>query len=350
MKRQGFILTEILTGMMLQVGFAIVLCSAFYMILSFSTTAQQGFAANDKGQMVITYFDSRIRGAGLGMWKCHGSSDIRAAFPKIPALDDNTLCLPVAIVSSADGKTKVSYDKKTGVYSGNVVTLLYAHKDPNDVRLILSTGKAQSMRTVTKSTSNANNQFDLIDKATRTTGNGTKGISSYTNSEFNKGVDEKTNINRYAVMESSGIPVYTIALTSTSDKKVGLRAPTDAGVKVYPMSELLNIECQKLYTKKDDNGYNFVFMPLNDQGWGQAFYHTKDILDLYMTLNTKPNTPDRVPIFELRVLVNEGINENGSTPRPKDWPGRWKNTGFDQYKVRVSKATWKLYNLVPQFR
>ena len=354
MKRHGFILTEILTGMMLQVGFAVVLCSAFYMILSFSTTAQQGFAANDKGQIVITYFDSRIRGAGLGMWGCHGSSDIRAAFPKISALKDNTLCLPVAIVSSADGRIKVSYDKNTGVYSGNVVTLLYAHKDPNDVRLILSTEKAQSMRivTTTKPAHSSKNKFDLIDKKTSTSGTGIEEIKSYTNSEFNKGEGGDKNIKHYAVMESSGIPVYTIALTL--DKKVGLQAPSAAGlnpVKVYPMSELLNIECQKLYTKKDDNGYNFVFMPLNDQGdWGQAFYHTKDILDLYMTLNTKPNTPDRVPIFELRVLVNEGINENGSTPRPKDCPGRWKNTGFDQYKVRVSKATWKLYNLVPQFR
>lgn len=347
MKRQGFILTEILTGMMLQVGFAIVLCSAFYMILSFSTTAQQGFAANDKGQMVITYFDSRIRGAGLGMWKCHGSSDIRAAFPQIPALDDNTLCLPVAIVSSADGKTKVSYDKKTGVYSGNVVTLLYAHKDPNEVRLILCTDKAQSSRDVNsdKPSLRAKNKFDLIDKLASTSGSGTRGIKSYSDSEFSKGDGTDNNIKHYAVMESSGIPVYT----SNQNPQVGLQAPSASGlnpVTVYPMSELLNIECQRLYTKKDTNGYNFVFHELGSDGkWGNSYYHTKDILDLYMTLDTKPS----IPIFELRVLVSEGINENGSTPRPKDWPGRWKNTGFDQHKVRVSKATWKLYNLVPQF-
>ena len=90
MKRKAFILTEILTGMILQVGFAVVLCSAFYMILNFSSNAQQGFAANDKGQMVIAYFDSRIRNAGLGLWGCPRSKDIRVALKEIPALTERT--------------------------------------------------------------------------------------------------------------------------------------------------------------------------------------------------------------------------------------------------------------------
>ncbi len=344
MKRQGFILTEILTGMMLQVMFAVVLCSAFYMILNFSTNAQQGFAANDKGQVVIAYFDSRIRNAGLGMWKCNGSQDVRTSLVSITALQDTNLCLPVAIVRSDDkGHGTVSHDTTGRFYRGNVVTLLYARKDPNEVRLILLTSKDQTTRSVisTRPASASGNQFDLIDK-------GAKNIDSYKNSEFNKGNVINKNIKHYAVMESSGIPVYTQAMTN----KVGLQAPSAPNlnsVTVYPMSEMLNLVCQKLYVRKDTNGYNFVFHELNDSGnWGKFYYHTKDILDLYMTLDTKPNTPDRVPIFELRVLVSEGINELGTTPKPKDWPGQW-TTEFSSYKVHVSKATWKLYNLVPQF-
>ena len=116
------------------------------------------------------------------------------------------------------------------------------------------------------------------------------------------------------------------------------------------MTELLNLECQKLYTVKDENGYNFKFMELKENGtWGNSYYHTKDILDLYMTLDTSPNTADKIPIFELRVLVSEGLNELGTTDKPKDWPGRWKGTDFNTHKVHVSKATWKLYNLAPFF-
>ncbi|MBQ7216816.1 MAG: hypothetical protein IJP54_01090 [Synergistaceae bacterium] len=353
MKRRAFILTEILTGMMLQVMFAVVLCSAFYMILNFSTSAQQGFAANDKGQMVIAYFDSRIRNAGLGMWKCHGSADVRASLVSITALQDTNLCLPVAIVSSDDNGHEtvshdISHDNRTGVYSGNVVTLLYAHKDTNEitsesgnppVRLILITDNLQS-KTVTNAERSTRNNFQLIDNK------GNYNISSYTSSNFFKGGNNE-NIRNYAVMESSGIPVYT-SYNRRADNSdwVNLQAPSAAGVTVYPMSEMLNLECQKLYVRKDANGYNFVFQELNSSGsWGKFYYHTKDILDLYMTLDTRP----AVPIFELRVLVSEGFNEQGTTTKPKDWPGRWKNTGFDQYKVHVSKAAWKLYNLVPQF-
>lgn len=338
MKRKAFILTEILIGMTLQAWFAVILCGAFYMILNFSTSFQQGFAAEDKGQIVIAYFDSRIRNAGLGMWGCNGSKDIRAAFSDISALaDDKTLCLPVAIVNSADGKVNVSRDTSGRFYSGNMVTLLYAHKDPNDVRLILCTDKKQSSIDVTNSSLSSNNKFNLIDK-------GKKGSQSYSDSEFGKAKEGRTyNIKHYAVIERSGVPVYTEAISP----QVRLQAsPSKSPVTVYPMSELLNIECQKLYIKQDTNGYNFVFQELNSSGkWDRPYYHTKDILELYMTLDTKP----AVPIFELRVLVSEGLNEYGSTPKPKDWPGRWKNTGFDQYKVHVSKAVWKLYNLIPQF-
>lgn len=343
MKRKAFILTEILTGMMLQVMFAIVLCGAFYMILNFSTSTQQGFAANDKGQMVITYFDSRIRNAGLGMWGCHGSKDIRLALGRISALKENTpdptknLCLPVAVTSD----DKVSSDGR--FYRGNVIVLLYAHKDPNElkdrnktspVKLILFTDQAQSSRDVKSTSSN----FDLIDKAKN-------GLSSYINSDFARS-GKLQDIRNYAVIERSGIPIYTQTATNN---QIGLMAPYLKPVTIYPMSELLNLECQKLYTKKDSNGYNFVFQELNENGgWGQFYYHTKDILDLYMTLDTRPNTSDKIPIFELRVLVSEGINELGTTSKPKDWPGRW-TADFSRYKVHVSKASWKLYNLAPQF-
>ena len=353
MKRRAFILTEILTGMMLQVMFAVILCSAFYLILNFSTSAQQGFAANDKGQMVIAYFDSRIRNAGLGLWGCHGSKDIRLALNEIPALQEEqkdsenkkNLCLPVAIVRSDDkGKGTISRDTKTKVYSGNVVTLLYAHKDPNEVRLILTTSDNRAKKIEkdteyfpTKSTSN---DFFLIDKKTEQ-------LKSYTASNFAKGVTEgQSNIKKYAVIEGTGIPIY-IASNGTDAVRLSVPSAIES-TKIYPMSELLNLECQKLYVRKDDNGYNFVFHELGSDGkWDKFYYHTKDILDLYMTLDTKP----AIPIFELRVLVSEGINEQGTTTKPKDWPGRWKDKDIDFsiYKVHVSKATWKLYNLAPMF-
>lgn len=352
MKRKAFILTEILTGMILQVGFALVLCSAFYMILNFSSNAQQGFAANDKGQMVIAYFDSRIRNAGLGLWGCPSSKDIRAALNQIPALQESTaanrkLCLPVAVLNNTNtdgnvaGSDTVSHDRTGRFYRGNVLTLLYAHKDThelnnNPVRLILLTDSSQSPRTL-------DNNFDLIDKKTNVLG-------SYNNSRFANNGGAVNNILNYAVMENAGVPVYVY---QQSSNQIRLEAYTTDKPTIYPMSELLNLECQKLYVGKDStNCYNFMFSELKDNGSGwepkRTYYHTKDILDLYMTLDTKPSTADKIPIFELRVLVSEGLNEIGTTDKPKDWPGQWTND-FKTHKVHVSKATWKLYNLAPFF-
>ena len=369
MTRRGFILTEILTGMVLQVGFAIVLCSAFYMILNFSTNAQQGFAANDKGQMVISYFDGRIRNAGLGLWGCPSSEDIRVALNNIPALNNKdtsnkkNLCLPVAIVNNTGDITQngtVSYDKNTGVYSGNVLTLLYAHRDTNEynsspVRLILITNKSQDAVTLQENNTEGSNEFILIDDKAKVNNSSTYlGIASYTNSQLSANPNKK-NIKNYTVIESAGVPIYTSSTKDNNHKTnksggniIVLQAFTGTNQpKIYPMSEMLDLECQRLYTVKDSNGYNFVFHELgNDGTWknGKFYYHTKDILDLYMTLDTK----SAIPIFELKVLVSEGINELGTTAKPKDWPGRW-TADFNTHKVHVSKAAWKLYNLAPFF-
>ncbi|MBQ2615379.1 MAG: hypothetical protein IJF90_00805, partial [Synergistaceae bacterium] len=187
------------------------------------------------------------------------------------------------------------------------------------------------------------NNFFLIDKSRH---NNNSGIASYSNSRFANNTKWELNILNYAVMENAGVPVYV----SQSSQQIRLEAYTTNKPTIYPMTELLNLECQKLYTKQDANGYNFVFQELDKNGnWGDYYYHTKDILDLYMTLDTKPSTADKIPIFELRVLVSEGLNEQGTTDKPKDWPGRWKGTDFNTHKVHVSKATWKLYNLAPFF-
>lgn len=350
MKRQGFILIEVLIGMILQTAFMLVLLGTFCMFLDFDTNAQQGFSAHDKGQMVISYFDSRIRNAGLGLWGCPSSKDIRIALKNIPALkDDNNnkkLCLPAALLDNTSGTEKLSHDRTGRFYSGNVLTLLYAHNDTHEynkqpVNLTLVTDENQTPVTLVNQNNSESNDFFLIDNADN-------GLASYSESQLGKAEHKYSNIKSYAVMENVGVPVFT---ENTPDDKVRLRAFTPTQPTIYPMTEMLNLECQRVYTLKDSDGYCFVFRELNDSGnWGDVYYHTRNILDLYMTLDTRPNTADKIPIFELRVLIKEGYNENGMiTARPKDWPGKWTDE-FSTYKVHVSKASWKLYNLAHQFR
>ena len=123
---------------------------------------------------------------------------------------------------------------------------------------------------------------------------------------------------------------------------------------MYPMSELLNLECQKMYAYRDSTtgGRSFMFGDINTSGSGwDTYYHTKGILELYMTLDTNANPP----IFDLKVLVSEGKSDE-VTAKPNNWPAAYWYTGqkgepddFTKYKVHVSQASWKLYNLAPLF-
>ncbi len=354
MKRKAFILTEILTGMLLQVMFAITLCGAFYLILTFSTSTQQILAAHDQGQMVISYIDNRIRNAGVGLHNCEDTSGkvspqgVAEAFnvkDNMTALvvDSKPLPLPVAITSQIADKEVISSDDK--VYEGNILVLLYAHKDnkyqETDEELIVL-GVHDTSPDLPK-TLRADDKQDF------------KFLAAVKNNETNftfTQTNSHKNIKSWAVTEVSGVPFRVWRENAWNDKQeLTIKAPLKQSVTIYPMTELLNLECQKLYVKGDtpDSGSrSFVFSNLDSSGtdWDTPLYHTKGILELYMTLDTNANPP----IFDLKVLVSEGKNSSSEiTERPSNWPAAYWQDGFAQHRVHVSQASWKLYNLAPLY-
>lgn len=334
MMRKAFILTELLTGMMLQAMFAITLCGAFYMLLSFSTSTQQILAAHDEAQMVISYIDNRIRNAGAGMSKCSSPQDICKAFSKISAIKN--LVMPVAITTSSNPEKSVSED---GIYKGNILTILYAHKDNKQSGLIVLT---DDMTTVSIDSTNNNknkNHFSLLG-----------GSAAYTGSNFGR-TSKPSYIMNYAALESSGYPVFLSAKVTGSDKDLVIAAPTTAfnGMEIFPMSELLNIECERMSVDISQGESSFMVSSLGENNsvskWNTSTPHTKGILEIYMELDTKPP----VPIFDLRVLVSEGKSDS-ATPKPTDWPEEYwdkhtRKAVFQKHKLHVSRASWKLYNL-----
>ena len=351
MKRKAFILTEILTGLMLQSMFVITLFGAFYMVLAFGTSTQQTLAANDSGQAVITYINNRIRNAGLGLWKCGSPLGVAEAFgltqnpPTMTALtikngsDYTPYDLPVAVLSSEKGVSKPSVVSNDGVYEGNVLVLLYAHKDGNSDKLVVA--NSADIPAGTKYDNRYNFKFvNFSDK-------------NPSNFEFGKWKDYPLESNRYqnymnikswAVAEASGRPfrVTNYGLTNPKDT-VKINAPYK-DVTIYAMSELLNLECQKLYVQNS----SFYFANIKDDGdtWSNAHPHTSGILELHMTLDTKP----AIPILDLQVLVSEGLRDDGQTTQcPPNWPSSCWKSEFGDHRVHVSQATWKLYNLAPLF-
>ncbi|MBQ7543900.1 MAG: hypothetical protein IJT02_03050 [Synergistaceae bacterium] len=343
MKRRAFILTEILTGLMLQSMFIITLFGAFYMLLTFGTSTQQTLAANDSGQTVINYVDNRIRNAGLGLWKCGSPLGVAEALgltqgtPTMTALTTPKgggyipFDLPVAVLSSEKGSigsvlVTVSED---GVYEGNVLVLLHAHKDNDKNLAVLKKSVASSDAVIA---AGGNETFKFIKFGEKLT----------TNFSF---LQMNANIKGWAVTEASGVPFRVRDYQQVDTKKsynFSIYSPYK-GVTIHPMSELLNLECQKLWAESN----SFYFANIDDSGtnWNKH-PHTSGILELHMTLDTKP----AIPILDLQVLVSEGLRDDGQTTScPPNWPSSYWKSEFGQHRVHVSQAAWKLYNLAPLF-
>ena len=365
MRRKAFILTEILTGMTLQTIFALTLFGAFYMLLTFSTSTHQILAAHDEGQLVISYVDARIRNVGLGLFRCESIDGVVRAFDAknnfwVGTADNIEANLPLKLLPLAlikreysgedmsEYEDDISYDEDTGIYEGNIITMLYAHKDYKNNHLIVTTNnmEAASVDKRPSSSTSSTNVFTLIQGRE-------KGLQDYMNSNFSTN-DSASNIAIYAATESTGLPLrlsYQTESDGKTAKAVRISAAMDflvPKVKIYPMSELLNIECVKLFCAESIGGRSFKTSTLGYDGynpvWNNPLPHTKGILEIYGKLETKPE----VPIFTLKVLVSEGELKNGEESNcPQDWPSGYWRSAFKAHKLHVSQASWKLYNLAP---
>ncbi|MBQ7154870.1 MAG: hypothetical protein IJR85_04875 [Synergistaceae bacterium] len=363
MKRKGFILTEILTGLIMQAGFVITLCGAFYMLVTFSASVSNTISSNGQGQRVITYIDRRIRNAGLGFSKCNSSVKIAEAFgfsdSMMPILKD--LYLPVAIMSSTDSRGEVvSYDNR--YYEGNVLNLLYTHKDATQNELVVfSTSSDLADKVITIPEDNYDTfRFLFRDKDYTVSKNTADDNHNASNFALEDSAN-KNNLKYWAVMEASGVPFLISDYAETSGHyEFRLTAPRTKSVQIHPMSEILNLDFEKMYVTPNESGdRNFVFRLPKDglsNGLDSIKYHARDILEIHMKLDTQPYYDPALfqpeaPIFDLKVLVSTGKQPHNDDDEvipsacPDNWPAAYWREEFEQYSVQVLEASWKLYNL-----
>lgn len=147
-RSKGFTMTELLTALMIHSFFILMLGGTFYTLISFGSRSQMVMTARERGQRVIGYIDSRVRNAGLGMWKLESSEEIRKALGPLAGkvgsfegalYNKDKLPLPVAvtyyydndsIVADHDDIVKIKIKKKSdGTYYGNILTILYAQRE-----------------------------------------------------------------------------------------------------------------------------------------------------------------------------------------------------------------------------
>ena len=386
MKRsRAFILSEQLMTIMLQAGFILVLCASFYQVISFYTRTQQVLTARNHAERVISFMDDKIRNAGLGLWGCENSSEIRGKFNNIVMLSTRTdnpnqgYNLPVALQNgfrhkNNQGKEVSPSDAKTVDYipllssaqdSGDVVTLLYAKRElASDAYEIISAFReAKTLDVIPFSGNDAtgytmSGTVILLDKSADNRKNLT-----HNSVPFKFGAGEG-NIKGYTVMEGLGVPLYLFSSTLPANGDVIVRVfgvPRTTQITVPAAGELLAINCMQMFVhdKKDGQGRQFAFRELVDggTGWNETYNQEKGILNIYMELDTEKYT------FTLWVLATGGYDASMNNPRPDTWPekaeptaehwGKKVNdirdyTDYPHHIVYVSRATWKLNNMEAQ--
>ncbi|MBQ7562056.1 MAG: hypothetical protein IJS99_09555 [Synergistaceae bacterium] len=339
-KSRAFILTEILTGMMLQAGFIIILCGAFYMTINFYTRTTKILAAREKGQRVISFLDEKVRHAGLGLWRCSNSSNIRSLMNQVTGLQDLEN-LPVSInkfnnitlsnwASTFTDSAKA--DKVGDIISGNILTLLYTEKVRS--KIIAINTKKYLPGKLEKS---QNNEFYFV-----TTNNSKK----YYIDEFNE-LGTANDINSWAVTPTAGVPLL---LKEGTSRDVNISTNIDIAVMSIDIAsgaELFKLKCERFFVENDDNlgtGRNFAYFEFRNT-WDRNTSNKKNnyepgILEIYCELDTGNN------ILNFYVLASGGYDSSINHEKPDSWPynANWEED-YRHHYVYVSRKSWKLNNI-----
>lgn len=356
MKRsRAFVLVELLTTMLLQAGFILVMCASFYMLASFYSKTQQLLTARDHADRVILFFEDKIIHAGLGLWKCENPSQIRKRMKKI---------IPSGS-ALASKRLPVHLEKNSGkIYYGDSVILLYAERDISSSNIMfVNTSEEKgifSAETKNGDTYSASLIVDNLD----TSMNWDETNFETTTNDIS---DIYPNIRSWAVAESVGFPfcvklqqntddIYTYRDTATNSNNSN---PPINNPSIPPATELLYLRCIQMFVQgktTDTGGRQFAFCELKDDPmWGAKYNQEEGVLEIYMELDTDTN------IFTLWVMGTGGFDMTINNPRPANWPenahptqAEWTNTTgtYKDYKhniVYVSRASWKLNNIPDGF-
>ena len=413
MKRsKGFILTDILTGMLVQSLLILSLCGAFYMLLSFGTSTQQVLTARERGRRVISYVDQRIRNAGLGLWKYHKSSTLRESLRELTKIDSKpleNLMLPVAVtyfdkhtafddndklnkkLQDAAKSTNIKYkDTDKNIIYGNVLTLLYAqrHNPKNkDLNLVIvSTNLSENASTDVNKIDNDNYERISDDHGYEPIFNSIFGKNLYTSvteeekkfrfidystnhyndtefankTSYNESKDDEyiKNIKNWTVLAETGIPLYIAPSKITSSVYgVKLKVPNnflnetgdiDKYVKVHAGDELLYLKCDRVCVINDMNAARSNERNFVVQNLASTWSNAYYHETGILEVYFELDTTTK--ILDMSVLASGGRdNQPDRHPNPPaNWGGYW-NEDYANHVLYVSRASWRLNNLAEDF-
>ncbi|MBR1438558.1 MAG: hypothetical protein IJ587_08475, partial [Synergistaceae bacterium] len=140
-RSRAFVLSELLMTMLLQAGFILILCTSFYLLTSFYTKTQQVLTARNHAERVIQFMDDKIKHAGLGLWGCGDSAEIRARLNPIQKLKPTKLLttdplkgynLPVALATNTNdpyNPPEMPDAPSDAKITGDLIAILYAQMD-----------------------------------------------------------------------------------------------------------------------------------------------------------------------------------------------------------------------------
>ncbi|MBR0233646.1 MAG: hypothetical protein IJQ47_06325, partial [Synergistaceae bacterium] len=369
----------------------IVLCGAFYLLVSFESDVQMKLVARQRGQRVIQYIDQRIRNAGLGFGKLEKASEVQNALSPFTKSSDRPLYnsrkdsgsnvaglrLPVALTYSyrdpcAKNENPNPYKyyenkEKHVIQWGNILTLLYPKRDTDKNFVIVPISEDISNDIITVQSvdivQNGTQDFIYVNRTT------SEQISGSNFEVSSSGSAEGKYIENWTVLTAAGIPLIITAEKAVSLKNsstdvyaVSLKNISETEVRVNAGDEMLYLKGERMFAKYiNDQTWvrDFVFQEIadNSEEWGAQRPYQDGILAMYFEIDTDTNTLD------FWVLTTGG-QDGKIHDVPASWPEKgkeiqfgsggkkWNNVLTDYFKYHVmyvSHASWKLENIPEGF-
>lgn len=352
-KLRAFILAEQLMTIMLQAGFILVLCGTFYLLTSFYSNINQALTARNHAERVISFVDTKIRHAGLGLWQCKNSAGIRSHINTIPMLYGDSqyaYSLPVSITDN-DGSMNEDFipEETADQNEGNVLTLLYTEREENNDFIMVFKKNIDFSPASNKKSGSATMTFLGDDDSKSAFINNKTGVSFFRVS--NK---KNNNINRWGVAEAIGLPFFVDAINYPNIKVWFYSDSSLPDTIMIPNGgEIMYLRCMQMFVRSDGDERQFVFRELAEDGkkWREAIIQEDNILDIYAKLESN--------VLTLYVLASGGRNTGANTPRPDTWPkeaepkgstdeaakAAWLASDYCNHIVYVSRSSWRLHNV-----
>ena len=309
-QHRAFTLVELLLGAFLASVLGMIMLTWGGEFLRVFNRSSVWLLAHERGQRVLTFFETKVLHTGLGLSACRGEEACWQAFAQKAG---PPVLRPLTVYQEKKSGQIDPAEEKNGVFSGTALALLYGR--PSGLVVKRTGGSPVNP--------GGGVEFSLLSDDT---------AADIAEAGFQVGYMK--NLTNWCALPLAGMPFY---IDSASGRRLflSLASTVNAPVDIPPVNELylLRYEQFRIVNEK-------LYFRRLEAAWSPYYPREEGVLALWV--EWRPG----IRVLDLWVLTTGGPAPLGGSVRPSEWPegAPWHND-FTQHTLCVSRASWRLENV-----